>query len=334
MRYPFVAFIVACVVFLGAGEFASFWWLERYGNALDQTRSILETDAEIGWKQRPDLTTTFLDLPLSTNEWGWRDAPIGDAAAPSVLVLGPSSAFGWGVRQEETYAAELQSLLENRMRVYNAGEIGYSSEQGVHLFSQPEVQALEPDIVVIAYGVNDLDRHRFYFQSSRTDKEEFREAKSEWSVRTVDFIHSDAFLHLLLKSAGALGATISSPETRGSVRVSIEEFKKNIGAMIDMAQRQGSSVIVLTTATNVEAALSSETDAVKRSEISRIINEIPKYNAALLKIAAEKKVHIGTIEQWFEGKERTSLFVDPIHFSPEGNRIIAEELYDIIKRTQ
>jgi lysophospholipase L1-like esterase len=82
-----------------------------------------------------------------------------DPGALRVVCLGDSWTFGANVDVERTYPRRLAALLRaarpgRRVEVLNLGVLGYSSFQGRRLLERRAL-ALEPDVVVIAYAMND-----------------------------------------------------------------------------------------------------------------------------------------------------------------------------------
>lgn len=340
MMRSFLIAVLSCLIFFAVFELASDFWLDKYGNALDKSRKILQVDKHLGWRQMANLNTKFLGLPLVTNELGWRSESIDSLRqnTKKILVLGPSSTFGWGVRQEDTYSTQLEALLaaSGSVRVINAGEIGYSTEQGVRLFSRADVLAIKPDVVVIAYGVNDLDRYRFYFQSTKADVEELSNQRPTVSYKFLNFAYSSSFVNLLLKSISWVNLSLIKPDYSSSLtslRVGPDDFKKNLIALVGEVQSRNASVILLTTATNLTEEKNLENSSLKvdeKQEVERIKRGIEVYNIIVRNVASEKGVLAGDLNEWMKGSERGELFVDPIHFSKLGNSLIASGLRDII----
>lgn len=353
---PLLVSLLSCAVVFGLGEIGAQWWIRSSGNALDITRGILMVDPRLGWKQRPNLDTSFLGLPLKTDERGWRVVPPSPTWEREVLVLGPSSTFGWGVKGDETYAAKLQEMLPDT-RVYNAGQIGYSTEQGKRLFALPDVAVLHPDTVVVAYGVNDVDLHRFYFQSDAPDSVQFARLASSRSFALVNTLGKSSLATMVRSTAAHVR---SQAPTVPTLRVPPQEFKENVREMVDIARRRGSNVILLTTMTDLpegplrdkpfftkslyerarEAFEAGDTESSREylaqaheQEPGRVRNDARLYNTILREIAADERVPLLDLERLFSGREYDSLFVDPIHFSVQGNRLIAEALRDIILHT-
>lgn len=106
----------------------------------------------------------FVKTTYSTNSLGLRDARELGPKEPGevrIVVLGGSSAFGYGATSDETtFAAVLENDLaarfpEHRIRVLNAGTPAYVSYQ-VLAKLQLKVLDLEPDYLVLYLGWNDL----------------------------------------------------------------------------------------------------------------------------------------------------------------------------------
>lgn len=332
MLRSLLVMLAVWVPLIALGEWGAREWIETHGDALDITRSVLQADASIGWKQRANLDTEFLGFPLTTNEWGWRElARPFESNEQKVLVLGPSSAFGWGVAEEDTYARQLEAMLVDaeRMQVINAGEIGYSVVQGARLFDDIRESGAKADIVVIAYGVNDLDRHRFYYDSPRTDIEEFAQPHSVFSAQLTDMLFSSALLNIGFKGLGALMPRASSDASDSDVRVPPSDFRATLAELVSDAQGTGARVILLTTAVVIppDATLDA------RVEMERIERGVAEYNGIVREIGDIAGANVVDIDAAFGEEERHSLFVDPIHFSARGNELVARALASIIVGT-
>lgn len=329
---PFILALVSCVIVFPTLELSARLWVSHHGDALDLTKRILQMDAELGWKQRARVDTYFLGKKLTTDGRGWRTQPTLAHAdgAKTVLILGPSSSFGWGVADVDTYPAQLANLLGSDYAVLNAGEIGYSSDQGLRLMRSSGVRSRAPDIVVFAYGVNDLDRHRFYFQSLDTDAVEFSKEHSPVNTFLANTLSRSDFLNIASRATAAAIGSVASSFTPGNtpqrVRVPPPEFMDNYRALTEEGKRIGARIILLSTVVHIP-------EPEEGSETERIVRGLEEYNALLKTIAAETETtyvdlgaHIGS------DASRGQYFADPIHFSPEGNHLIAEALAAIIRK--
>ncbi|MDD2717158.1 MAG: hypothetical protein PHW04_14805 [Candidatus Wallbacteria bacterium] len=237
-------------------ESISIYWIDRWGDPLDKAKQVLNPDSRLGWRQKADYNGRFLKIALKTNELGMRNIPLAkiDKNAKTILVLGPSSTFGWGVEEQQAYPALLEDLLVRKYKdqvisVINAGQIGFSSWQGLQFFKNDLSGKLKSNILIIAYGVNDVDRFRFFDTSPLPDKEEFATPKKTWKIRLLNLLYRFNFGNLLSRRIFNLFEDFSSRPIGIPVRrVDDTDFEKNIREMIQFAKSSGSEIILLTSA--------------------------------------------------------------------------------------
>lgn len=126
--------------------------------------TVSHPDDEIIYELRPGLDLIFQRARVRTNSCGMRDVERKIARGPGVYriaLLGDSFAFGWGVEQEQTFAARLESNLNRlaagklRFEVLNFGVPGYSTFQEVKQFREKGLE-FEPDEVVVYFIENDF----------------------------------------------------------------------------------------------------------------------------------------------------------------------------------
>jgi hypothetical protein len=123
-------------------------------------------DGVLGYTHRPDWETVHetedFRVTVHTNHLGLRGAP-AEARKPAdtyrVLLLGDSFAFGFGVEDDETFAAVLARTLPPpsgfaRVEVLNAGVAGWSADQ-YYLFLETQGFGWRPDLVLLAQTEND-----------------------------------------------------------------------------------------------------------------------------------------------------------------------------------
>ena len=123
-------------------------------------------DGVLGYTHRPDWEavhdTEEFHVTVHTNALGLRGGPARAKKAPGtwrILLLGDSFAFGFGVEDDETFAAVLARELRpppgfERVEVLNAGVAGWSADQYL-LFLETRGFALRPDVVLLAETEND-----------------------------------------------------------------------------------------------------------------------------------------------------------------------------------
>ncbi|MFQ5621297.1 MAG: SGNH/GDSL hydrolase family protein [Candidatus Nanoarchaeia archaeon] len=116
-------------------------------------KDIISPDDEITYTLTPNFTsrmsTNEYNVELKINELGFRD---GVKHKAPIVMIGDSFLFGWGVNQDETYAALLQNKLN--LTVANLGTPGYGNFHEYHLLER-HIERLEPKLVIYSYYLND-----------------------------------------------------------------------------------------------------------------------------------------------------------------------------------
>lgn len=165
LRIEILLFIVSTGLSVGAAEsiirildpleFSYFEEISRY-------RSDLLADSSRISKHRPRFEETYQKVKVRTNEYGFRDRPLGKKEKDELrfLLLGDSVAFGWGVRAEDTFSRKLEPLLREKfqrpVKTVNTSVVGYNTVQEyATLTSFAEV--VDPDMVFLLYVRNDVE---------------------------------------------------------------------------------------------------------------------------------------------------------------------------------
>jgi lysophospholipase L1-like esterase len=136
----------------------------RYVDVFAPAAAETERAALLG-RFLPWLPTALREHPtweVTLDDRGFRGPGFSPSKRPSalrVVCLGDSWTFGANVAQADAYPQQLQGLLHERfpaadVEVLNLGVMGYTSYQGLVLLRR-EALALQPDVVVIAFGMND-----------------------------------------------------------------------------------------------------------------------------------------------------------------------------------
>jgi lysophospholipase L1-like esterase len=87
-----------------------------------------------------------------------------------VLIIGDSIAYGYGVKQNETFSAQLENLLatywqdeELHFEVFNLGVTGYNIDQVLENLRERGLQ-FDPDLIIYAYCLNDPMVYSFEYE--------------------------------------------------------------------------------------------------------------------------------------------------------------------------
>jgi lysophospholipase L1-like esterase len=152
--------LTSTLICISVLEIGSKFILGRYGSAVDKVVALVRPDSKLLWRQRSNFDGVLWGQSVLTDAHGFRINNQKTVGKAEVLLLGPSSAFGWGVAAGQIYGEVLATKLGNNL--LNASQIGYSIAQGAVLIKQTELNGLSPKLVIVAYGINDIDRFRFY----------------------------------------------------------------------------------------------------------------------------------------------------------------------------
>lgn len=277
-RKQLVFAVVIVASLLGLIEGAARIWLafaSRPAAALDVASGAIETkwfdvlnedlrgggagadlyvpDARLFWRLRPDTSARVVNAVYKTrtqpvtwniriNEDGFRGPPYPAdeaGASPVIAALGDSCTFGFRVDEDETYPVQLQAFLRSqgmgRAAVVNHGVPGYTTFQGNRLLGEI-LSRQRPDFVILAFGANDLEAD-VYSDAAKA------ETISPARLRLYGALTHLATARLFLR--GAQSRRTDPHLSTLTPRVSPDEFRQNLLAMIRAARGTGARVILL-----------------------------------------------------------------------------------------
>lgn len=294
------------------------------------------------------MDTKLENKSVYSDEQGFRRTQISKSPAgySDVLVLGPSSTFGWGVTFEETYSHLIQNSTS--FSVFNAGQIGFGIEQGLRLWQQLKKNS-NYKYVVIAYGVNDIDRFRFFGANGLSDEDFFKSPTTN-QLNAFEKVETSSALWALLGRAYAeMNAIWPCPPFQVPLpRVSPEKWLMKVNQLAESIAETGATPILISSAfhfdekphkkyldmnenlysKSAEAARIGECSKARhyfqearQYEIYRVRNDIDSINSKLR--ALNKKWPVVEIQELLNTKED---FFDPIHPSISGHQKIARAL--------
>jgi len=148
---------------------------------------------KIIYELRPNLNVTFTGAPVTTNSLGLRGRET-TLEKPNntyrIALLGDSFAFGWGVKNEETFAQVIEQQLNSKsnnskhFEVLNFGVPGYSTFQEVEAFKQKGLK-FKPDMTLVFFVHNDFD-YPFFVRDISKNKNESGSALVRLTGRVLD----------------------------------------------------------------------------------------------------------------------------------------------------
>jgi lysophospholipase L1-like esterase len=136
--------------------------MEMWKYAVELKRPVANPD--LSFAHAPNRSALLMGVPVSINSEGLRDREFLLEKPPGVyrvMMLGDSTTFGWGVKQEDTAAKFLERKLNadlpagyNRAEVMNAGVGNYDTVQEVTYYETIGWK-YHPDLVVLVFFIND-----------------------------------------------------------------------------------------------------------------------------------------------------------------------------------
>lgn len=286
----------------------------------DLKQAFMAEDASLMWFPKPN----YHDGLININSQGFRDKERTvkkDRNIFRILCLGDSSTFGVGVYLEETYHALLEEKLNKeysrsgtRFEVINAGVTGYTSYQGLRLYKQKGYR-YKPDIVTFYLGTNDYGK-RFHLSDKQIIPDNII---SDFNAAIENNILLKLNSYRLLRKCIFNLFGMSKNSTGEKVqRVSSEDYEKNIQALNRLCRKNGSRLLLISIPFNKKEIDRLNFNARADFVLNQLENISKTYDIPLL--------HIPEMSKGMPFADNSQLFLDVLHPSPAGHRIIMERL--------
>ncbi len=240
--------ILAVLIFILLYIGTDIYFGTRYAAQRDTDFRAFRWDSGTLWRLKGSYRGEAFGKPVHTGAVGFRgpeEYPVKPAHACRILAIGDSRTYGFGVHDDETFAAVAQAELRNRgldAEVINAGVHGFSALQcRVYLAN---LLKYRPDVVIFAPGYND----RRYLVVRPPDSE----ASFAWIARArrvVDVLEWSNTLFALLYELGQrrLQPLKENPPPLDEVQVRVEKdrFREELEKAADLCRDQGVKLIFL-----------------------------------------------------------------------------------------
>ena len=287
---------------------------------------------------------------VQVNPQGWRDRPFGPHAKTRIVALGDSSTFGWDVELNDTYAKQLERMLQAQghdVEVLNIAVPGYSSHQGVLMM--PEVWKLEPDVLLVSFGRNDdIDSNHSPTQygRGRTDREIMPGDRIVGPPKPT-LVQRLREAPLFLAAENFYFRRIrNKPPPRGEVpeadhakhRVSVAEYQENLRTIIRQARERHTRVLLVNIGCFFEKYRQAMMDVAREEKIGAL-NTFPLLFAKVdeIKTAPRFATCRQRLISWLSEPTLNSSLSGWLWFStdfghpnPCGHQVIAEALAPIV----
>lgn len=244
------------------------------------------------------------------------------------LTTGDSSVFGFGVADEAVFHEVAEELLPDNVDGMTAAIPGYSTFQTLNFLRMRALQT-EPDLLVIANLWSDNNFHGW------VDKEllaSFSSYEQSWVNLGRDLLTRSAIFRLLdwhLRVKGSVANAhkvvdwmTSGGDTQGVRRVAIQDYADNLEEMVQLALERDGEVLFIVLANNEDLDESKE---------DRRMAWTP-YREVMRETAARHGAPVIEVPELFEasGEDKGALFLDEMHPTATGHRIIGEALASLL----
>jgi lysophospholipase L1-like esterase len=287
-------------------------------------------DAELTWINEVSTQTEVRGVDfryeIRTNSLGLRGTELQPSATGRILLLGDSYTFGAGVDDGETFAAQLQQIMEQRgpdgWEAVNAGVSGYGAVQS-RLFALRIWDEVQPKIVIYTHCGNDFG------DDLRFSKGTYRSIRNRLPGRK--FLKEHSVVYNLTKPL-----VLAALSRLGIYNPQIEFEAGNEGALVSALGKTWAQGRDITCAALAEM----QRDAQQR-DASLLVTTVGFWSGDdRVELSTDARAVIDCLE------EQGIPFLDPRlafpereeepwnnhdsagHFSPLGNRFFAESLYE------
>lgn len=274
-------------------------------------------DPLLFWTMAPDIVRS---KEKKTNSLGLRgpEIPPKDPGEFRILSLGESTTYAARHLYEETYSKRVEDLLGRvdgkSVRVINAGQPGHTLFQGV-VYLRHRGLALEPDAVMIYFGINDslpvafrAQRDAMAQTSGLTDRELYQQRRS-LRYRIVYALQRHSNLVRMISFSGAKQGQV---QIGSKPRVPEEDRRGLLGELRALCREHGLRLIVLIPWYR------------EHDDHVPLLRELAGAEDVIL---IDLHATLATLP-----KPRESYFYDPMHPTAEGHRLIAEAIAAKLKR--
>ena len=293
-------------------------------------------DEELGWVNIPGKRIEDHYGPgktITINSQGLRGLQENDADDVfRMICLGDSFTLGYGVDDRETFPYFLNEKLPESTEVVNMGQGGYSVGQS-YLWLKRLSPELKPDLVVCVFITEDFRRLNTERTANGFGTPQFEVRGNRIEVNNIPVpqklapgttLPATQAFSRSLQTHSTLAKTLKS--LIASETIDEEEQALYLGAHVlleiqKLCQKMDCGIVVALTPTLPEVFDMSA--AIKYQQYSSVLNEF----------LTQKGIPFRDLSPAFDSSIARAYFLDESfhHYSPQGNRVVAEALHEWIK---
>lgn len=258
----------------------------------------------------PSAQILFKGQPFSTNRWGMRDQDYERDIPPNtyrIALVGPSSAMGWGVADNETFEWLLEERLnrENdgeayaRYEILNFGVRGYSPLQEL-LLLETKVLSFEPDAI--------------FYTAHRRERENSILHLVKMTQQQIDVPYE--YLREVVRKAGINEQTSETMAKRHLIPFGDEMLSWTYRRIVENCQQRGILPVWIYV-----------------PSIRDIDRSNPKEIADLIHLAEETGFVVLNVSDVYENQDAEAIRVSDLDWHPnaQGHQLISDQLYEALR---
>jgi lysophospholipase L1-like esterase len=293
-----------------------------------RNRPMVEVNRTRGFALKPGYKSTIYNV----NSAGFRgeELPKDIKDRFVILALGESTTFGWGVKDNQTYPYYLGEYLrefelakmttQRASLVINAGVPSYSSSQTLEYLKEIlNGNSIKPDVILLNILWNDI----WYSTIRNWDPQILISQKpSQWLQFFTKY--SSLVHYILMGSNDEELVDIFNPKA-------MDQYVKNIISMIDISREKGVEIILVEPPFDADHVAEAGLNEFQiRYTRAFLIETGKQYLEQVRRIAKEKNISVAKHPLDIRTLHQKSLFLDALHPSPEGNAIMARDVFNRI----
>jgi lysophospholipase L1-like esterase len=286
-------------------------------------------DDKLLWVPEPGRTLTVQNhLPITINGQGFR-YPVDLVAKQRnqfrIMAFGDSTTQGWGMDDNQHYSALLEKMLNSsacgreQFQVVSAGVNAYPNslveEKLKEVIDDPTFQ---PDVVIRAYSFNTNFENLPKLQGEAR-KQFLRRVEFKSIVRRsalYNFFIEDLFREIAYYKLRHVLMQGSLSTVEGNGDLDVTSFNASLQESLQLAQQHHAQLVLLVLAGD---------GLVKDSDMH-------PFQRAMLDFAAANNIPAVNMIDVLRHEDQNKMYMDPAHPTLAGHKIIAEQLYQVIRQ--
>ncbi|RKZ49994.1 MAG: hypothetical protein DRR16_03945 [Candidatus Parabeggiatoa sp. nov. 3] len=253
-----------------------------------------------------------------------------------VFVFGGSTVWGFRVADWQTIPSYLQSQLGSEYDVYNFGQNGWVSAQEFHFLLHQLALGNIPDTVIFYDGANDSMMGTYLLTQPRYPNGKLIAGvmgNLDFFSELLSYSHYYYLYHYYLKNIFSDSDNYIGSKIDENAKQTIEVYEAHIKQVKAIAKEYGFKVFFFWQPNLFSLSklmLPYETEIINKASKVQVQSQQQVYRLAKENFSGKQAENIYFLANLFD-KVNEPVYFDQIHVGPNGNQIVANEIYERIK---